>query len=51
MTTIYFQFIRLSYLELIPSVSISAQGVMFSWLVWGFVIQWGEVEEDDNTNQ
>ena len=49
MITIYFQYLRLSYCELLPSVSIGNVGFMLSWLWWGVSVQF--VREDDGQEQ
>ena len=38
------EFIGLPYLEVIPSISIARGNIMFSWLVWGIFIKWGDYD-------
>ena len=43
---ICFDFVRVPYFELLPSISIAKGNILFSWLVWGVFVRWGGQEEE-----
>lgn len=45
--TISIQGVRIPYFELLPSISITQDDVLFSWLFWGVMIRWEKVDVPD----
>ena len=43
---ICFDFVRVPYFELLPSISFAKGNILFSWLVWGMFVRWGVQEEE-----